>query len=198
MWEWRLQFVFLAQTRTNLNLWTQDQRILVKNEVERAASSCRKRRRQRGEGGALPWKLSGARWVLSECWFLVHCCCFLSLWFFLCILSNVMLWLDDQYREPMNNRKEINWLVSASTTISYVPKRKESKTQAMDLVFFSGRRFPSTFEIFISTLFVPPLWTGTFHFTPWKCIWNIWTLKEQENTKCNALLTGYSRELTSH
>ena len=53
--------MFLAQTRTNLNLWTQDQRILVKNEVERAASSCRKRRRQRGEGGALPWKLSGAR-----------------------------------------------------------------------------------------------------------------------------------------
>ena len=31
-----------------------------KHEVEHAASSCRKRRRQRGEGGALPWKLSGA------------------------------------------------------------------------------------------------------------------------------------------
>ena len=52
--------MFLDQTRTNLNLWTQYQRILVKNEVERAASSCRKRRRQRGEGGALPWKLPGA------------------------------------------------------------------------------------------------------------------------------------------
>ena len=56
--------MFLAQTRTNLNLWTQDQRILVKNEVERAASSCRKRRRQRGEGGALPWKLPGAECAL--------------------------------------------------------------------------------------------------------------------------------------
>ena len=41
------------------------------------------------------------------------------------------------------------------------------------------------------------LWTGTFHFTPWKCIWNIWTLNERENTKCKALLTRYSRELTS-
>ena len=52
--------MFIAQTRANLNLWTQYQHILIKNEVERAASSCRKRRRQRGEGGALPWKLSGA------------------------------------------------------------------------------------------------------------------------------------------
>ena len=56
--------MFLAQTRANLNLWTHCQRILVKNEVERAASSCRKRRRQRGEGGALPWKLPGAECAL--------------------------------------------------------------------------------------------------------------------------------------
>ena len=56
--------VFSSDEDITLNLWTQYQRILVKNEVERAASSCRKRRRQRGEGGALPWKLPGAECAL--------------------------------------------------------------------------------------------------------------------------------------
>ena len=79
--------MFIAQTRANLNLWTQYQRILVKNEVERAASSCRKRRRQRGEGGALPWKLPGA-----ECALIYSILLLLPVTLiFLCILSNVML-----------------------------------------------------------------------------------------------------------
>ena len=130
-------------------------------------------------------------WVCADFWYIAAASCHSD--FFKSILSNVGQSMNN--RMPIRN--EINWLVSASTTILYVHKRKESKTQAMDLFFFSGRRFPSKFEIFISTLFVPPLWTGTFHFTPWKCIWNIWTLNERENTKCKALLTRYSRELTS-
>ena len=99
MWEWRLQFVFIAQTRANLNLWTHCQRILVNMKwntllllVASAAASV-----EREE----PYL--GSYQVQAECWVLLLP---------VTILSNVMLWRDDQLQWTIGcllGRKLIGW-----------------------------------------------------------------------------------------